>query len=106
MPIFDLHSLDRVQLAALSRAAYMHQLISEPSAVQNDPPAPTSEPKLMTAREAAKALAICKKTLWSLTERGEIPVVRIGRSVRYCSRDLSGWIGRSKTIGGNSTIAV
>lgn len=47
---------------------------------------------LLSAREAAKALSVCEKTLWSMTKRGELPVVRIGRSVRYSIDDLKNWI--------------
>ena len=43
----------------------------------------TMPPLLLTPRQAAKALAICEKTLWSLTKRGELPVVWIGRAKRY-----------------------
>jgi excisionase family DNA binding protein len=38
---------------------------------------------LVTAREAAAALSISERTLWTLTQSGDIPVVRLGRSVRY-----------------------
>lgn len=38
---------------------------------------------LLTAREAAAALAISERKLWELTSGGIIRVVRIGRSVRY-----------------------
>jgi excisionase family DNA binding protein len=54
------------------------------------------QPMLVSARDAAKLLAISERTLWSLTAAGEIPVVRIGRSVRYDPRDLQTWIERSK----------
>jgi excisionase family DNA binding protein len=68
-------------------------------------PTPVGEPKLLTARDAAKALAVCEKTLWTLTNQGELPVVRIGRSVRYDPRDLSAWITRNKSMGGDSSAA-
>jgi excisionase family DNA binding protein len=38
---------------------------------------------LVTPREAAAALSISTRTLWTLTNRGELQCVRIGRSVRY-----------------------
>mgnify|MGYP001287929504 CR=1 FL=1 len=40
---------------------------------------------LLTLREAAEALGISERTLWSMTApRGPVPVVRIGgRAVRY-----------------------
>jgi excisionase family DNA binding protein len=47
---------------------------------------------LLTAREAAKSLSVCERTLYELTRSGQIPVVRIGRSVRYSVDDLKKWI--------------
>lgn len=59
--------------------------------------APVPTPTLLvTPREAAKALSICEKTLWSLTKCGELPAVRIGRSVRYDVADLRAFIERRK----------
>jgi excisionase family DNA binding protein len=52
---------------------------------------------LLTAPQAAKALAISPRTLWSLTDTGEIPCVRIGRAVRYDPEDLRAWIARRKS---------
>ncbi len=49
---------------------------------------------LLTTREAAKSLAISERTLWTLTQRGDLPCVRIGRSVRYSPRQLQAWIER------------
>ena len=54
---------------------------------------------LLTARAAAKAMMICERSLWDLSRKGEIPVVRIGRSVRYDPRDLTRWIEQQKVIG-------
>ena len=47
---------------------------------------------LLSVREAATAMGICEKTLWTLTQAGEIPVVRIGRAVRYPVDGLREWI--------------
>lgn len=51
---------------------------------------------LLTARDAAKALAVSEKTLWTLTTpRGPIPAIRVGeRSLRYSVRALDEWIAR------------
>lgn len=62
----------------------------------NETPNRTPETMLLTAPEAAKLLAIGARTLWRLTDDGEIPVVRIGRAVRYDRRDLLAWIDRAK----------
>jgi excisionase family DNA binding protein len=53
--------------------------------------------KLLTARDAAKVLGCCEKTLWTLTQSGEIPCVRIGRAVRYDPADLYRWIESAKS---------
>lgn len=52
---------------------------------------------LMTASEAAQALAISPRKLWTMTNCGEIPCVRIGRSVRYDPADLQVWIEEQKS---------
>jgi hypothetical protein len=56
---------------------------------------------LLTAKEAATALAISPRLLWELTARGEIAALRIpgrgkARSLRYSVEDLRGWIQRTK----------
>lgn len=55
-----------------------------------------SAPLLLTARDAAQTLAISQRTLWTLTNRGEIPCMRLGRSVRYDRKDLVRWIAAHK----------
>ena len=54
---------------------------------------------LLTPREAAEALAISQRSLWARTNAGEIPAVRICRSVRYCINDLRAWIDAQKNRG-------
>jgi excisionase family DNA binding protein len=44
-------------------------------------------------------LAISERTLWTLTDRGDIPVIRIGRAVRYDPADLRRWVEANKNIG-------
>jgi excisionase family DNA binding protein len=52
---------------------------------------------LVTASEAARALAVSPRTLWSLTHSGAIPCVRIGRAVRYALADLQAWVESQKS---------
>ena len=66
-------------------------------------PAP---PKLLSARDAAKLLGVSERTLWSMTHRGEIAAVRIGRRVLYDPQDLSRWIAGSKTPGSKCSAVV
>ena len=57
---------------------------------------------LLKTREAAEALGMSERTLWELTARGEIPILRIpgrgkeARSIRYDVADLRAWIDRQK----------
>lgn len=53
---------------------------------------------LLTARQAAEALAVSERTLWGLTvPRGELPAVHIGRAVRYAVADIEAWIEAKKS---------
>lgn len=59
---------------------------------------PSTPTLLLTPRQAADALAIGERSLWRLTApRGPIPVVRLGRSVRYSVGDLERWIDDART---------
>ena len=51
---------------------------------------------LLTAREAAAALSISERTLWSLTDAGALNAIRIGRAVRYAVADLQAYIDRCR----------
>jgi predicted DNA-binding transcriptional regulator AlpA len=65
---------------------------------------------LLTARQTAEALAISSRTLWELTNRGELTPIRLpgrgkARSLRYAVADLERWIARRQATteaGGNS----
>ena len=51
---------------------------------------------LLNAKDTAEALSIGLRKLWELTNRGEIPCVRIGRRVLYDPQDLRAWIEQQK----------
>lgn len=55
------------------------------------------EPLLMTTKQAAQALALSERTLWSLTDSGELPCIKMARAVRYSLDDLRAWIARNRT---------
>ena len=60
---------------------------------------PTDVPRfLFTADEAARALAISRHMLWTLTAAGELSCIRIGRAVRYDRTDLEKWIAARKGV--------
>lgn len=54
---------------------------------------------LLMVEEAAKSLSLSERTLWEATDTGELPAVRLGRSVRYDPADLRAWIDSKKTRG-------
>jgi len=61
--------------------------------------AAASSPKiklLLKPSHAAEALSISARKLWAMTNSGEIPCVRFGRSVRYDPTDLREWIDSQK----------
>lgn len=62
--------------------------------VSNVRPVETSG--LLRSDEAARLLAISIRKLWTSAKEGEIPVVRIGRSVRCDPADLQDYIERQK----------
>jgi len=45
----------------------------------------------LSPREAAKALSVCEKP-YTMTKKYNIPVIRLGRSVRYPLDALKEWI--------------
>ena len=62
---------------------------------------PTGEnltaPLLLKPHQAAKVLCLSERTLWALKEAGEIPVVQVGRAIRYARSDLENWIARRRS---------
>ena len=58
--------------------------------------ADTMSPRLVSVREAARYLGICERTLWSLTQEGRIPAVKIRRCIRYDIADLDSFIATAK----------
>lgn len=56
------------------------------------PAAVSPAPLLVDAIAAATMLDISKRLLWSLTNCGDIPSVRVGRLVRYRPEDLRAFV--------------
>lgn len=53
------------------------------------------QPLLVNAREAARMLAVCERTIYNLVERGELSIIHIGRATRFAVADLRAWIQRA-----------
>ena len=59
----------------------------------------SQEPKLLTVKEVAEMLSISERTVWSMTNAGEIPCVRIRKRVLYRLNHVQGFIDK-QTEGG------
>jgi len=48
----------------------------------------TPEPMVLTMKEAAAAIQVCERTIWSAIKEGRLKVVRLGRLVRIRGEEL------------------
>ncbi len=63
--------------------------------------APTDTPRLLlSAREAAAALNVSERTLWSLTRAGDVPHVRLRSRVLYRLCSLADYAAAQEQRGG------
>ena len=53
------------------------------------------EKLLLTVPEAAQALGVGRSQMYAMLARGQVPCVRLGRSVRVPAEDLTMWVRRS-----------
>lgn len=60
-------------------------------------------PLLIDTREAARLLRISERLLWTLTRKGNVKCVRLGRRVLYDPADLRELIERMKS-GATATV--
>ena len=56
-------------------------------------------PRLLNAQDVAAALKMGLSTVYMLVERGELPSIRIGRSVRIRPEDLEKFIDEKAQMG-------
>lgn len=56
---------------------------------------------LYTIDETVELLSLSRATLYRLTERGEIPTIKIGRAVRIPAAALEAWIAEQYAADGN-----
>ena len=46
----------------------------------------------LTYRETGASLGVCERTVWGLVRDGELPAIRIGRSVRVPVKGLQDYV--------------
>lgn len=68
-----------------------------------DNTAPHLHAQLLSERNAAAWLGVSPRTLWGLRASGEIPIVRVGRSVRYDVDDLRRFADHHKEQAGGAS---
>ncbi len=56
--------------------------------------AQTTPALALRPRDAAQALGISPRKLWQLTKDGEIPSLKVGRTVLYPTAELQAWLSR------------
>jgi excisionase family DNA binding protein len=61
----------------------------------------TTQPLLVTIREAAAALRVSRATVYRMTQAGELPTVHIGTAVRIPAAALARYV-EERTAGGNA----
>lgn len=69
------------------------------SEIEGANPQVAVEPLALRAKDAARALGIGERQLWSLTRAGTVPHVRIGRTITYPVDALRDWL-RKRAKGG------
>ncbi len=52
--------------------------------------------QLLSYQQAGQILGVSARTIWSLVDSGDLPVVRFGRSVRVDPADLRAFIEKAK----------
>ena len=55
----------------------------------------------VNVKTAAKMLGVCERTVRNLTKRGELPVVRLGSSVRYSRKVIHDFVNPRESDNGN-----
>jgi excisionase family DNA binding protein len=53
-------------------------------------------PAMLTVREVAGELAVCRATVYALLERGDLERVWVGRSIRIPSASLEAFLARGR----------
>ena len=61
----------------------------------------TKPVRLLKPSEAALFLAVSERTVKRLTSRGELPHVRVGRSMRFVMADLLAYVARHRRWSGD-----
>lgn len=84
--------LRSVALDAATEAIHQQRVLDEEKSRDG-----TGDQLLLRSHEAAEQLAVSAATLSRLTRSGELPCVRVGRTVRYSTETLRAWIEKMES---------
>lgn len=60
--------------------------------------------ELLTADELSKILRVPKTTLYTLSQQGKVPAIKIGKHWRYIKSEIKKWIERNNNYNGYENI--
>jgi excisionase family DNA binding protein len=63
------------------------------------PPTACADSLALRPRDAARALGVSERTLWTLTKQGQVPHLRLGKAVRYPVHLLRQWMEERAVAG-------
>ena len=65
--------------------------------MRNEENLPSGGPLALAPRDAARALGVSERTLWTYTRLHGVPHVRLGRRILYPVRELADWLASRAT---------
>jgi excisionase family DNA binding protein len=54
---------------------------------------------LLSIKQAATALSVSERTVWTMVHNGELPHMRLGRRLLFSRTALEAWVARRQTGG-------
>jgi excisionase family DNA binding protein len=91
MAMNDLETIVRKLIREEIHAA-LEEMLPRLQRLNSTKPSEPEDGMLLSTREAAKRLAISERTLFALTQSGQLPCVRVGTAKRYSVETLRQWI--------------
>lgn len=55
--------------------------------------------KLLKVRDVAELLSIARPTVYKLVNNGEIPFIRLGKTLRFSRKAIERWLDANSTTG-------
>jgi excisionase family DNA binding protein len=111
LPLFDSEPDEvRPSTPRLGDSLPRRRVVSSPPETQpvevsanDEPPAASTAPALLTTQEAADALRVHPRTVQRLVERGQLSTVHLGTAVRFDPADIADLTERFKRRASGST---